>query len=126
MILSVNEAAGNDTWAVVGEQSRLERIFTNLLENALRHTHPETAVNVSFKREGGDIITAIEDEGPGVPLDLVNTLFDKFSQGKQGGSGGLGLYFCRITVERWGGAIGAENRKDGGARFWFRLPEPAE
>jgi signal transduction histidine kinase len=112
-------------WPVVGEESRLERIFTNLLENALRHTAEGTAVTIDFSRKNGTILTTIEDEGPGIPEGLVDRLFEKFSQGEQGGSTGLGLYFCRITVERWGGAIGAQNRDEGGARFWFDLPEPA-
>lgn len=120
---SRTEAAAD--WPVVGEESRLERIFTNLLENALRHTADGTAVTIDFSRQNGTILATIEDEGPGIPEGLVDHLFEKFSQGKQGGSTGLGLYFCRITVERWGGSIGAENRDEGGARFWFVLPEPA-
>ena len=64
----------------------------------------------------------VEDEGPGVPEGLRDRLFQKFSQGgAKSGSAGLGLYFCRITVERWGGQIGYEPRESGGSRFWFRL-----
>jgi hypothetical protein len=47
----------------------------------------------------------------------------KFSQGKdKSGKAGLGLYFCKITLERWGGSIGYLPRPEGGSRFWFRLP----
>jgi CheY-like chemotaxis protein/HPt (histidine-containing phosphotransfer) domain-containing protein len=50
-------------------------------------------------------------------------MFALFSQGKEGGGkAGLGLYFCRTTVERWGGTIGCESLAKKGARFWFRLP----
>lgn len=123
---------GSDTafgydWRVVGEPSRLERIFTNLLDNALRYSPKESMVTIGFDREDGMVVTTVDDQGPGIPEEMVGRLFDKFSQSKgRSGSTGLGLYFCRITVERWGGAVGAENRPEGGARLWFRLPQPGE
>ena len=67
----------------------------------------------------------MDDEGPGLPQDATaERLFALFAKGKdeRSGKAGLGLYFCKITVERWGGAIGCENRPSLGARFWFRLP----
>ena len=67
----------------------------------------------------------VDDEGPGLPQDATaERLFALFAKGKdeRSGKAGLGLYFCKITVERWGGAIGCENRPSLGARFWFRLP----
>jgi CheY-like chemotaxis protein/HPt (histidine-containing phosphotransfer) domain-containing protein len=66
----------------------------------------------------------VDDQGPGLPKDQQDSqLFALFSKGKSNaGKAGLGLYFCKITVERWGGAIGAETRAPGGSRFWFRLP----
>ena len=65
---------------------------------------------------------------PGLPPDQrPDQLFALFSKGKShAGKAGLGLYFCKITVERWGGAIGAETRERGGSRFWFRLPRAAQ
>ena len=57
----------------------------------------------------------------------VPRLFRKYAQGGgTNGQVGLGLYFCRITVEGWGGAVGYEPAPGGGARFWFRLPKPAD
>lgn len=64
----------------------------------------------------------VEDEGAGLSPDIVNRLFQKFVQGKgKTGRAGLGLYFCRITVESWGGTIGYTLRQSGGSRFWVRL-----
>lgn len=112
-------------WKVVGEKTRLERIFSNLIENALRHTPAQSTVTVGLYDEGDKILLTIDDQGPGVPDEVAATLFQKFSQGKSGrGKIGLGLYFCRMTVEKWGGTIGQENREAGGSRFWFRLPRP--
>nr|MDJ0773505.1 ATP-binding protein [Mastigocoleus sp. MO_167.B18] len=54
----------------------------------------------------------------------TQSLFKKFYQGKdKSGKSGLGLYFCRITIERWGGKIGYSPRPQGGSCFWFRLPK---
>jgi two-component system sensor histidine kinase EvgS len=66
----------------------------------------------------------VDDEGPGLPHDLrPEQIFGLFMKGKQsGGKAGLGLYFCRITVERWGGSIGCFTLPEKGSRFWFRLP----
>jgi len=62
----------------------------------------------------------------GVPKDKVYRLFRKFAQGSgKTGQVGLGLYFCRITIEGWGGAIGYHPSPLGGACFWFRLPKPS-
>jgi len=56
----------------------------------------------------------------------VGTMFEKFSQARANtGKVGLGLYFCRITIESWGGTIGYTPRATGGAQFWFRLPPAA-
>jgi signal transduction histidine kinase len=112
-------------WQVVGEKSRLERVFFNLVDNALRHGPSGSVVTVGVTRDGDDILITVDDEGAGVPPNLAGTIFDKFSQGRErGGKVGLGLYFCRITVEHWGGRIGYTPRPAGGSRFWFRLPRP--
>ncbi len=113
-------------WRVVGEKSRLDRVLFNLVENAFRHSPSPSTVTVGVKEDDGFILLTIDDEGAGVPQDISNSLFQKFSQGKnKSGRAGLGLYFCRITVERWGGTIGYVNRTEGGSRFWVRLPKPS-
>jgi len=112
-------------WRVMGEESRLLRIYGNLVENALRHTSPGKAVTLGVFDEGRLLLGFVDDEGPGLPEDESATqLFALFAKGKgeRGGKAGLGLYFCKMTVERWGGSIGCETRPEGGARFWFRLP----
>lgn len=114
-------------WRVVGEASRLERVIFNLVENALRYSPAGSAVTVDIVAEEAGVCVTVDDEGPGVPYDLVGTVFEKFSQAQaQSGKAGLGLYFCRLTIEGWGGTIGYNPRATGGARFWLRLPRPAE
>jgi CheY-like chemotaxis protein len=111
-------------WPVIAEESRLQRIFSNLLENALRYTPAGQRVTVGVEDEGDFLKAYVDDEGPGLPPDLrPEQIFGLFMKGKQsGGKAGLGLYFCRITVQRWGGSIGCITLPERGSRFWFRLP----
>ncbi|HBE32787.1 MAG TPA: ATPase [Cyanobacteria bacterium UBA11368] len=107
---------------VVGEKLHLDRVLFNLVENAFRHSPPQTTVTLDVSDEGEFLLLTVEDEGTGVSPDIANKLFEKFVQGKgKTGRAGLGLYFCRITVESWGGTIGYTLRESGGSRFWVRL-----
>jgi signal transduction histidine kinase len=107
---------------VLAEKSRLERIFYNLLQNAMRFSPRLGSITISYQLENGFVRIAIEDEGPGVSPDVAPQLFQKFVRGNRaGGKAGLGLFFCRITVEQWGGTIGYEPRPGGGTCFWFCL-----
>ncbi|MDH3291425.1 MAG: HAMP domain-containing histidine kinase [Gemmatimonadota bacterium] len=110
-------------WGVVAERTRLVRVLANLVDNALRHSRRDTTVAVGLAVDGEGVFVTVDDEGPGVPADLQPRLFDRFSHGGPAGNIGLGLHFCRVTIEGWGGRIGQENRAGGGSRFWFRLPQ---
>ena len=115
-------------WTVTGDESRLDRIFGNLLENALRYSPKGTTVTIGLEDRGKVVLAFVDDEGPGLPKDQsADKLFALFSKGMdKPGKAGLGLYFCKITVERWGGTIGAESKPKLGTRFWFRLPRAAK
>jgi signal transduction histidine kinase len=112
---------------VIADEARLVRVLSNVLENAIRHNPAGGRVWVATAEENGMIEVSIRDEGPGVPSSVAPHLFQRFGRGAgvEAGSG-LGLYFCRITVERWGGSIGYEGPSDGGPRFWFRLRKASE
>jgi signal transduction histidine kinase/CheY-like chemotaxis protein len=115
-------------WIVAGDDSRLDRVFGNLLENALRYSPPKTSVTIGLEEKGKQVLAFVDDQGPGLPKDhSPHQMFALFAKGKdKPGKAGLGLYFCKITVERWGGTIGAETKTKGGTRFWFRLPRAAK
>src|SRR5271156_776045 len=119
-----SQADGERDWKVAGEYSRLKRIFSNLVENALRYAPSGSVVTIGIEHDGAYLKAFVQDQGPGLPKDFkAEEAFKLFSKGKEGGGkAGLGLYFCRITVERWGGTIGCESVAPKGTRFWFRLP----
>lgn len=112
-------------WKVVGEKSPLDRVIVNLIENALHYSPPESTVTIDLQEDEESILVTVDDRGSGVSPEIAQTLFQKFCKGKLGRTG-LGLYFCRITIERWGGTIGYFSPPEGGSRFWFRLPKPSK
>ena len=117
------EQQGDGPLRVLGERSRLERVLANLIDNALRYAPVGSAVVVGMQQTDHDVCVTVDDEGPGVVPELAGALFEKFARDRRnGGKAGLGLYFCRMTVERWKGTIGYAARAKTGARFWFRLP----
>lgn len=111
-------------WRATAEPDRLRRMFTNYLENALRYSPPGSTTTVGVEEDGAFLRAFVDDQGPGLPEGMTAAdLFRLFGKGKEsGGKAGLGLYFCKITAERWGGHVGCERRSGGGTRFWFQLP----
>lgn len=108
---------------VPGDVSRLERVLFNLLENAIRYSPTGARVSVGLTIEDTIVRVIVDDVGPGVPPHLVASLFDKFAPLRTNAEKiNLGLYFCRLMIEGWGGSIGYTPRPTGGARFWFTLP----
>ena len=101
------------------------QVFTNLLENVIKHTPPGTGVIVSAVPEGAFLRVSIEDTGPGLPPGDLERLFAKFHRGRDessAGGAGLGLSICRAILTAHGGQIDASQRAGGGARFSFTLP----
>lgn len=112
-------------WRVVGEASRLERIFINLLENALRFSPPGGVIAIRLSCDEDGVVATVDDEGPGIPEELRPHLFQRFVQGRgRTGRLGLGLYFCAIMMRRWGGNITSSTAPSGGARFEMRFSKP--
>jgi two-component system OmpR family sensor kinase len=111
---------------VEGARDELHRLAVNLIENALRHTPPGTEIRVSTATlADGQVELVVEDDGPGVPPELVPSLFERFVRGAgdTGGSFGLGLAIVHAVAVSHGGSVELQPR-DGhsGARFVVRLP----
>ncbi|OLL32815.1 two-component system sensor histidine kinase KdbD [Burkholderia sp. SRS-W-2-2016] len=112
----------------------MERLFSNLLENAAKYTAAGTPLAIGAQQIDADgapfVRVTIDDHGPGLPAGMEARVFEKFTRGEKESAKpgiGLGLAICRAIVDAHGGTIGALNRPgpDGGvegARFWFTLP----
>jgi two-component system sensor histidine kinase ChvG len=134
-------APGAHPYRVTGHDSRLSQVIVNLLDNAISFSPPGGRVNVATRRIGSEIQIAVEDEGPGIPEENLERIFERFytdrPQESFGQNSGLGLNISRQIVVAHGGRLYAENRppsgatrglpdaggrKSGGARFVIRLP----
>jgi len=114
---------------VLGEESRLARVFENIVDNALSFAPPGSLVEIAATTAGDDVIVTVEDEGPGVPPEAREAIFNRFHsirpEGEAFGShSGLGLAIARAIVVAHDGTIKVKDRHDGrtGARFVIRFP----
>ncbi|MGH7806101.1 MAG: sensor histidine kinase, partial [Candidatus Binatia bacterium] len=114
---------GENLPAFEGDVNELERVFANLLNNAIKFTPEGREIRVRAAAENGAIAVDFEDEGEGIPPGCEESIFDRFNESSnRRDSTGLGLYISRSIVTAHGGRIHAENRPSGGARFVVRLP----
>ena len=113
----------------MGEGSRLERVFENLIDNAISFSPDDALIGIAATRDRDELVIRVEDEGPGVPVEARDDVFRRFQsirpQGETFGQhSGLGLAIARTIVEWHQGRITVESREDrlSGARFVVRLP----
>ena len=103
----------------------IERVFANLLENAIKYTPPGSRIEIGAAvKDAAWVTIRVDDDGPGLPAGRSD-LFEKFERGEKESATpgvGLGLAICRAIVDAHGGTIRAENRPGGGARFVIELP----
>ncbi len=103
----------------------VETVLANLVENASRYTPPGSNIEVRAAREDDHVMVEVLDNGPGLVPGTEQDIFRRFVRkgpaADRSGTG-LGLAICDAVVRLHGGKIGAENRPEGGARFWFTIP----
>lgn len=110
------------------EPAKIERVVTNLVHNAVRHTDEDTTVWVRVREVGPDAVVTVEDNGRGVAEQARSDLFEAFRRDGTsiGRSVGLGLHLVRRFTELHGGEVAVDDRPGGGARFTVRLPMAAD
>lgn len=108
---------------IMGDRDRLEQVLTNLLSNAIKYAPAGTAVEASVHDVDSRVRFSVRDQGPGIPIDKLDSVFDKFQQlaGSKKGTG-LGLAICRALVQEHGGRIWVNSAPGQGACFEFELP----
>jgi two-component system sensor histidine kinase ChvG len=117
---------------IVGREGPLSQVFRNLIDNARSFSPAGADISVSVQGSGREVLVAVEDRGPGMPPENLETVFERFYTSRPkgaafGGNSGLGLAIARQIVEAHGGRIWAENVMDTpdtvrGARFTVALP----
>lgn len=116
---------------VLADFGQLAQVFRNLLENAVKYSPEGSFVTVSHHKENGIVTFAVQDNGPGVPHEDRQRVFERFyrverHRSRSAGSTGLGLAIAKHIVERHGGRIWVERARGGmtGAAFYFTVPLP--
>ena len=127
------EPDGEGPLLVSGREGPIGQVFRNLIDNARSFSPPGGGVRVRAGHLHRKLIATVDDDGPGIPPDNLETVFERFYTSRPkgaafGGNSGLGLSIARQIVEAHGGRIWAENREDAegkvvGARFGVEFPE---
>jgi len=125
--LTINSEVSKDCPYVYADKSKVNRVLANLVDNAVKFTREGSRITVAAGLAEGDmLVVRVSDNGPGIPEEYRQKIFERFLQvpgqaGRRRGSG-LGLTFCRLAVEAHGGRIWVEDEPQGGAVFVFTLP----
>jgi two-component system, OmpR family, phosphate regulon sensor histidine kinase PhoR len=112
---------------VLVDATKLHDALRNLVENAVSYAPPSTTIALAARREQGDIVITVSDEGPGVPEADLTRIFERFyrvdkARSRESGGTGLGLSIVKHLVSIIGGVVKAANRPAGGAVFTITLP----
>jgi signal transduction histidine kinase len=120
-------SAGEAPATIVCDEELVRRVLQNLVDNAIRYAPEGGHVSLEARTAGDMLELRVADDGPGIPLELRDSVFDKWTRLARGesraGSGrGLGLSFCRLAVTSHGGTIAIESREPHGCVFVVRVP----
>jgi two-component system, OmpR family, sensor kinase len=110
---------------VIGARDDLHRVALNLMDNAIKHTPPGTHVRATVRREGDAAVLEVVDDGPGIPPEDRERIFERFVRGggEVAGSSGLGLAIVRAVAQSHGGGVTLGDGPGGrGTRFVVRIP----
>jgi PAS domain S-box-containing protein len=120
--VEITACVADDLPSVAGDEQLLDEVLTNLVVNALEAVEDGGRVQISAALNGSDrVLLTVDDDGPGIPPEMLSRLFQPFQTSKSSGTG-LGLALCLKIVEGHGGTLRVEEGDLGGARFEVDLP----
>lgn len=111
---------------IEADESRLEQVWINLVNNAIKYTHQDGVVMIRMKRTSREVEVSIEDTGVGMSQEAISHIFERFYRQDKSRSvegNGLGLPIVKRIVDLHHGTIDVDSREDGGSRFTVRLPQ---
>ncbi|HEY5912642.1 MAG TPA: ATP-binding protein [Verrucomicrobiae bacterium] len=115
---------------VLADAGRLEQVLCNLVDNAIKYGRPEGTVTLEARATGTDQVeVAVRDDGPGIPPEALERVFERFyridkGRSREHGGTGLGLSIVKHIVQTHGGRVWAKSEPGHGATFFFTLPQP--
>lgn len=126
--ITMDEPRPGESLPAIGEQRRVLQILGNLLRNAIKYSPEGSSVWIRLEEAGERARVTVADQGPGIPLEQCEAVFDKWERlGRSGdGGSGLGLYISRKLARAMGGELEVESAPGQGARFILELPADPE
>jgi two-component system phosphate regulon sensor histidine kinase PhoR len=118
---------GFEDVSVVAHELRLEQVFVNLLDNAVKFNRPEGEVRVEVSSDGAQALVRVRDTGPGIPSRDLPRIFERFyrvdkARSRATGGTGLGLAIVKHALEQMGGSVAVDSRLGQGSVFTVTLP----
>ncbi|MDD2794046.1 MAG: HAMP domain-containing sensor histidine kinase [Sediminibacterium sp.] len=109
------------------DPDKIDRVVTNLVNNAIKFSNPNSVINISLSRKQDEAVIAVKDHGIGIPEDKKDKVFDSFTEAKRKGTSGetsfgLGLSICKQIIEVHKGKIQLESKEGSGSSFYVYLP----
>lgn len=126
--ISMRLALASDLPLIYIEADMIERVISNLIDNAIKYSPDGSVIVISTASSGSEVYVRVKDTGPGIPPDAQQSIFDKFSRVRYRDvprGVGLGLAFCKLAVEAHGGRIWVRSTGTTGSVFTFALPVDA-
>jgi two-component system, OmpR family, sensor histidine kinase SenX3 len=125
--LSWKRSGSAATYTILGDETQLISMFSNLVENAVKYTPPGGQVEVTGESDEGEIVVRISDTGIGIPEKNLARIFERFyrvdkARSKETGGTGLGLSIVRHVAENHGGRVTVESALGEGSAFTIYLP----
>jgi len=117
---------GDEKLKICADESRIEQVLINFVNNAVKYAPNSKQIVISFEPQAEQVKFCVTDKGPGIPLEKLPHLFDRYfrvdSSGSQYSGLGLGLYICAEIIRKHEGRYGVESQLGDGTTFWFTLP----
>ena len=107
---------------ITADQQRLKQVFIKLLTNAANFAPEGSTIDLKCRREGNDFVFSVTDTGPGIPQDVLNTVFNRFESYGQRGGAGLGLSIVESFVSLHHGTVSIRSKEGEGTEVTCRIP----
>ena len=116
-----------DRMPVLADKSKIEQVLYNLLDNAIKFSHPDSAIRIETNEKHGKVFVSVKDSGIGIPKDSLRLIFDRFyktdlSRGKDKKGTGLGLSITKEIIQAHNENINVISTEGVGSEFIFPLP----
>ena len=126
--IRIRQALATDLPLIYVEPDMIERVIGNLIDNAIKYTPDGGVILITSASSRNEVYLRVKDNGPGIPLDAQQSIFEKFSRVRYRDAPrgvGLGLAFCKLAVEAHGGRIWVQSNSEKGSVFTCALPVDA-